>query len=49
MDNSGTYFFSPYSDAGSTWDYSFMWWIGKLGGWTDVNAMVRTIPNAEVF
>jgi CubicO group peptidase (beta-lactamase class C family) len=23
----------PYSDAGSTWDYSYMWWIGKPEAW----------------
>ncbi len=24
---------APYSDAGSTWDYSYMWWVGKAGRW----------------
>jgi CubicO group peptidase (beta-lactamase class C family) len=23
----------PYSDAGSTWGYSYMWWIGKPEAW----------------
>ena len=24
---------APYSDAGSTWDYGYMWWIGKPQAW----------------
>jgi len=24
---------SPYSDAGSTWDYGYMWWVGKPPAW----------------
>jgi hypothetical protein len=24
---------TPYSDAGGTWDYSYMWWIGKAQAW----------------
>jgi CubicO group peptidase (beta-lactamase class C family) len=23
----------PYSDAGSTWEYGYMWWVGKSGAW----------------
>jgi CubicO group peptidase (beta-lactamase class C family) len=31
----------PYSDAGSTWDYGYMWWVGKpsaFGGHTMFSA-----------
>lgn len=24
---------TPYSDAGSTWDYGYMWWVGKTSAW----------------
>ena len=23
----------PYSDAGTTWDYGYMWWVGKPEAW----------------
>ena len=24
---------TPYSDAGSSWDYGYMWWVGKPEAW----------------